>query len=183
MRDRGWGRVVHITGAGGWIGMWNRIPHSVGEGGLHTLTKCLAQGLGQYGTTVNDVSPGVVGTVRDTEAQPGLTRERLDEIAQTIPIRRPTTPEEVAWRALFCARRARPRSRVRSSTSMALSGCSDKQGRTAEGDAVLIARRRALPCCSKPRLVRSRGSRPCPRAPSTISAGEAVSRPPVSRAI
>ena len=26
MRDRGWGRVVHITGAGGFIGQWNRIP-------------------------------------------------------------------------------------------------------------------------------------------------------------
>jgi 3-oxoacyl-[acyl-carrier protein] reductase len=107
MRDRGWGRVVHITGAGGFVGMWNRITHSVGEGGLHTLTKCLAQGLGQYGTTVNEVSPGVVGTVRDTQAQPGLTPERLDEIAQTIPIRRPATPEEIAWACAFlCSTRS-----------------------------------------------------------------------------
>jgi 3-oxoacyl-[acyl-carrier protein] reductase len=42
MRDRGWGRVVHITGAGGFVGMWKTIAYSVGEGGLHAMTKCLA---------------------------------------------------------------------------------------------------------------------------------------------
>jgi 3-oxoacyl-[acyl-carrier protein] reductase len=107
MRDRGWGRVVHITGGGGWIGVWTAIPHSVGEGGLHSMTKSLAQGLGQYGITVNEVSPGFVDTVRDMEAQPELTREQSDEIAQTIPIRRQLEPEKVAWACAFlCSTRS-----------------------------------------------------------------------------
>jgi 3-oxoacyl-[acyl-carrier protein] reductase len=107
MRDRGWGRVVHITGAGGFVGMSKAIAHSVGEGGLHAMTKCLAQGLGQYGITVNEVSPGAVATVRDQRAQPELTRERLDQIAQTIPIGRQPEPEEMAWACAFlCSARA-----------------------------------------------------------------------------
>jgi 3-oxoacyl-[acyl-carrier protein] reductase len=107
MRDRGWGRVVHITGAGGFVGTFKTIAHSVGEGGLHAMTKCLAQGLGQYGITVNEVSPGVVATDRDMEAQPELTRERSDEIAQTIPIGRQPAPEELAWACAFlCSTRA-----------------------------------------------------------------------------
>jgi 3-oxoacyl-[acyl-carrier protein] reductase len=107
MRDRGWGLVVHVTGGGGWIGVWTAIPHSVVEGGLHSMTKSLAQGLGRYGITVNEVSPGFVDTVRDTKAQPELTREQSDEIAQTIPIRRSPEPEEVAWACAFlCSTRA-----------------------------------------------------------------------------
>lgn len=70
MRDRGWGRVIHINGEDGWLGGWSRIPHSVGKGGLRTLTKPLAHGLGQYGITVNDVSPGFIDTVRDMETHP-----------------------------------------------------------------------------------------------------------------
>jgi 3-oxoacyl-[acyl-carrier protein] reductase len=107
MRDRGWGRLVHIIGDGGWNGNPVAIPHSVGEGGLRTLTKSLAAGLGQYGITVNAVSPGFIDTIRDPRTHPGLTRERSDEIAQTIPIRRQPTPEEVAWACAFmCSTRS-----------------------------------------------------------------------------
>jgi 3-oxoacyl-[acyl-carrier protein] reductase len=73
MRDRGWGRVVHINGEDGWLGGWTRIPHSTGKGGLRTLTKSLAAGLGQYGITVNDVSPGFIDTIRDPQTHPEVT--------------------------------------------------------------------------------------------------------------
>jgi 3-oxoacyl-[acyl-carrier protein] reductase len=107
MCDRGWGRVLHIIGDGGWNGNPRAIPHSVGESGLRTLTKSLAAGLGQYGITVNGVSPGFIDTIRDPQTHPGLTRERSDEIAQTIPIRRQPTPEEVAWAcAYLCSTRS-----------------------------------------------------------------------------
>jgi NAD(P)-dependent dehydrogenase (short-subunit alcohol dehydrogenase family) len=85
MRDRGWGRVVHINGKDGWLGGWTRIPHSTGKGGLRTLTKSLAAGLGQYGITVNDVSPGFIDTIRDPQTHPEVTRERTDEFLPAIP--------------------------------------------------------------------------------------------------
>jgi enoyl-[acyl-carrier-protein] reductase (NADH) len=41
------------------------------------------------------------------EAQPELTREQSDEIAQTIPIRRQLEPEKVAWACAFlCSTRS-----------------------------------------------------------------------------
>ena len=107
MRDRGWGRVVHINGEDGWLGGWTRIPHSVGKGGLRTLTKSLASGLGQYGITVNDVSPGFIDTIRDTETHPEVTRGRTQEFLPAIPIRRQPTPQEMAWACAFlCSTRS-----------------------------------------------------------------------------
>ena len=107
MRDRGWGRVVHINGEDGWLGGWTRIPHSVGKGGLRTLTKSLASGLGQYGITVNDVSPGFIETIRDKETHPEVTPERTKEFLPAIPIRRQPTPEELAWAVAFlCSTRS-----------------------------------------------------------------------------
>jgi NAD(P)-dependent dehydrogenase (short-subunit alcohol dehydrogenase family) len=107
MRDRGWGRVVHINGEDGWLGGWTRVPHSVGKGGLRTLTKSLASGLGQYGITVNDVSPGFIETIRDMETHPEVTPERTKEFLPAIPIRRQPTPEELAWAVVFlCSTRS-----------------------------------------------------------------------------
>lgn len=107
MRDRGWGRVVHINGEDGWLGGWTRVPHSVGKGGLRTLTKSLASGLGQYGITVNDVSPGFIDTIRDMDTHPEVTRERTEQFLPAIPIRRQPTPEEMAWACAFlCSTRS-----------------------------------------------------------------------------
>jgi 3-oxoacyl-[acyl-carrier protein] reductase len=107
MRERGWGRVVHINGEDGWLGGWSRVPHSVGKGGLRTLTKSLAFGLGQYGITVNDLSPGFIDTIRDMDTHPELTEERTEGFLQAIPIRRQPTPEEMAWACAFlCSTRS-----------------------------------------------------------------------------
>jgi 3-oxoacyl-[acyl-carrier protein] reductase len=107
MRDRGWGRVVHISGDGGWLGNSMAIPHATGEGGLRSLTKSLAKGLGQYGITVNNISPGVIGTIRDPQTHPHMTPERTEEIVRKIPIGREPTPEELAWACAFlCSTRS-----------------------------------------------------------------------------
>jgi 3-oxoacyl-[acyl-carrier protein] reductase len=107
MRERGWGRVVHISGEGGWMGNPMAIPHATGEGGLRSLTKSLARGLGPYGITVNTISPGVMGTIRDPQTHPQLTSERNEEIARQTPIGREPTPEELAWVCAFvCSTRS-----------------------------------------------------------------------------
>ena len=107
MRERGWGRVVHINGEDGWLGGRSRIPHSTAKGGLRTLTKSLARGLGQYGITVNDISPGFMDTIRDPETHPELTPERTAEITRSIPIGREAKPEEFAWVCAFlCSKRS-----------------------------------------------------------------------------
>jgi NAD(P)-dependent dehydrogenase (short-subunit alcohol dehydrogenase family) len=127
MRDRGWGRVVHINGEDGWLGGWTRVPHSVAKGGLRTLTKSLASGLGQYVITVNDVSPGFIETIRDMETHPEVTPERTKEFCRQFPSGDSQRPRSWRGRSPSCARRGQPPSPVRSSTSTAANGCSDKR--------------------------------------------------------
>ena len=104
MRERGWGRILHMNGPDGWSGGPTRLPHSTAKGGLRTFTKSLARSLGPYGITVNDINPGFADTIRDMETHPGLTRERSDQIAaDIIPIGRQPSPAEVAWACAFVA--------------------------------------------------------------------------------
>lgn len=104
MRERGWGRIIHMNGPDGWNGGANRVPHSTGKGGLRTLTKSLAAAFGTYGITVNDVNPGFNDTKRDMTTHPGITPERSIAMAQNITaLHRQPTPEEVAWACLFLA--------------------------------------------------------------------------------
>jgi 3-oxoacyl-[acyl-carrier protein] reductase len=107
MRDRGWGRVVHINGEDGWLGGWTPDPPLGRQGRPRTLTKSLASGLGQYGITVKDVSPGFIDTIRDMETHPEVTRGRTEDFLPAIPIRRQPTPEEMAWACAFlCSTRS-----------------------------------------------------------------------------
>jgi len=104
MRERGWGRIMHMNGPDGWSGGPTRIPHSTAKGGLRTFTRSLARSLGPYGITVNDINPGFADTIRDMETHPGLTRERSDQIAaEIIPIGRQPSVSEVAWACAFLA--------------------------------------------------------------------------------
>jgi NAD(P)-dependent dehydrogenase (short-subunit alcohol dehydrogenase family) len=109
MVEAGWGRIIHVNGPDGYVGGWTRAPHSSAKGALRTLTKSLAEGLGQYGVTVNDVSPGSMNTIRDMTTHPMMTTEFIEESSKRIPIRRQPTVEELAW---VCAFLCSPRSQA-----------------------------------------------------------------------
>jgi NAD(P)-dependent dehydrogenase (short-subunit alcohol dehydrogenase family) len=100
MKEAGWGRIVHVNGADGARGDWTRIPHSTAKGGLRTLTKSLAQGLTEYGITVNDLFPGHVATTRDLSTHPG-GEDATRAHALKAPLRRPPTIDELAWACIF----------------------------------------------------------------------------------
>jgi len=107
MRAAGWGRIIHINGPDGWTGMASRIPHSAAKAALRNLTKSLAEELGPFGITVNDVVPGFTNTVRDPVTHPQATREHIAEAVKSTPIRRQPTVEEMSWACLFlCSPRA-----------------------------------------------------------------------------
>lgn len=56
MFERGWGRIIHITGPSAFLGVPHR-PHLAAKGAIRGLTKSLAIELGPHGVTVNDVAP------------------------------------------------------------------------------------------------------------------------------
>jgi NAD(P)-dependent dehydrogenase (short-subunit alcohol dehydrogenase family) len=101
MMEAGWGRILHVNGPDGYLGGWTRAPHSSAKAALRSLTKSLAEGLGQYGITVNDVSPGSMNTIRDMATHPTMTPEFIEKTVRRIPIRRQPTVEEFAWACAF----------------------------------------------------------------------------------
>jgi NAD(P)-dependent dehydrogenase (short-subunit alcohol dehydrogenase family) len=119
MREAGWGRIIHINGNDGIRGGWERIPHSVAKGGLLTLSRSLASGLGQYGITVNDIYPGFVATVRDPKTHPEVTNDHTSRRVARLPLRRQTTPEDLAW---GCVMLCSSRSGAITSATLALDG-------------------------------------------------------------
>jgi NAD(P)-dependent dehydrogenase (short-subunit alcohol dehydrogenase family) len=108
MREAGYGRIIHMNGPDGFFGGWTRAPHSTAKGGLRALTKSLAEGLGQYGITVNEINPGATATERDFTTHPNFQDPaHAERLAQGIPIRRLTDVREIAFACAFlCSPRA-----------------------------------------------------------------------------
>lgn len=126
MREAGYGRIIHMNGPDGYYGGWTRVPHSTAKGGLRALTKSLAEGLGEFGITVNDVNPGLAATKRDLTTHPQFgDKDAVDRIVQQIPIRRCTEPSEVAF---ACAFLCSPRSAAINGSIIHLDGGRDMFG-------------------------------------------------------
>ena len=108
MREAGFGRIIHMNGPDGWHGMETRIPAATGKGGLRILSKSLAEGLGRYGITANEINPGFADTIRDFTTHPTLEDPKTGQnLIDQIPIRRQTDLSEVAFACAFlCSPRA-----------------------------------------------------------------------------
>jgi NAD(P)-dependent dehydrogenase (short-subunit alcohol dehydrogenase family) len=68
--------------------------YSASKGALKSLVEGLGIGLAAKGIRVNGVAPGLVYTPLLAEA--GLTTEQLEQTAQTLPLKRPSQPVEMA---------------------------------------------------------------------------------------
>jgi NAD(P)-dependent dehydrogenase (short-subunit alcohol dehydrogenase family) len=58
MKARGWGRIVHISSIMGLLSKEKRNVYSATKSALLGLCRAMALDLGQYGVTVNCLSPG-----------------------------------------------------------------------------------------------------------------------------
>ncbi len=94
MRERRWGRIVHISGFDGFWGQVTERAHNItAKAGLHGLSKALAREFGAEGITANTVAPGAIDTVRDWSQ---YTHQEKARIEAEIPCRRYGRPDEVA---------------------------------------------------------------------------------------
>ncbi|MET0361418.1 MAG: SDR family oxidoreductase, partial [Sphingobium sp.] len=102
MREAGYGRIIHMNGPDGYHGGWTRVPHSTAKGGLRTLTKSLAEGLSEFGITVNDINPGAAETERDLTTHPQFADANfVEQFRKKTPLRRGTQPSEIAFACAF----------------------------------------------------------------------------------
>lgn len=114
MRDRGWGRIVHITSYVARAPSLLLPISSTLRAGLIALTKVQAGELAAQGITVNGVLPGSTATDRQRHlaevraAKEGVSlEEALDRQAREIPMKRTAEPEEIAAAVAFlCSEQA-----------------------------------------------------------------------------
>jgi len=101
MRAKGFGRIINIasvTLSGGWA---NLSPYIQSKGALVGLTRAWAREFGQYGITVNAISPGAFPTdAEKIHPDPeGYNRFVLDRQA----VKRRGTPSDIANALMFFA--------------------------------------------------------------------------------
>lgn len=100
MRRRKWGRIINISSIFGKVSKEFRGSYATSKFALDGMTTALAAEVAADGILANCVAPGFV----DTELTRSILGPRgIAEIAETIPMRRLGTPEEisalVAWLA------------------------------------------------------------------------------------
>ncbi|WMI68368.1 SDR family oxidoreductase [Mangrovimonas sp. YM274] len=110
MKEEGFGRIINVISTSvkqplDGLGVSNTI-----RGAVANWSKTLANELGQFGITVNNVLPGATGTERLTEiiknksAKTGTSEEAAaDAMKQAVPAKRFAQPEELAYAVTFLA--------------------------------------------------------------------------------
>ena len=99
MAERGWGRVINLSGLAGEVGTFGRANHAAAEAGLIGLTKALAREYARTGVTVNAVVPGFIKTRRTAD----IPAEALDAVLAITPVGRLGEPLEIAAGVAFLA--------------------------------------------------------------------------------
>jgi 3-oxoacyl-[acyl-carrier protein] reductase len=103
MTEAKWGRIVNLSSTSA-LGNRGQANYSAAKAGLQGFTKTLAIELGPFGVTVNAIAPGFIATdmTQATAARIGVDWETFQKAAaESIPVRRGGTPEDIAHAASF----------------------------------------------------------------------------------
>jgi NAD(P)-dependent dehydrogenase (short-subunit alcohol dehydrogenase family) len=103
MKERRWGRIIHITSILGFVSNAGRSTYSATKAGLIGMCMGSASDLGPFGITVNCIAPGPFLT-----DLPGrlLTEEQKQKFTERTALRRWGKPEELIGPVLLLASEA-----------------------------------------------------------------------------
>lgn len=96
MKSAGWGRIVNISSSSAQTGSVGQVHYSASKGAVITMTRSLAQELGRYGITVNNIPPGAVMNTIMSEANKHRFGASMDGVKKMIPVGRTGEPEDIA---------------------------------------------------------------------------------------
>lgn len=99
MRERGWGRIVNITGSSEPRGL--NAANSA-KAAVHAWAKGLSRELAAHGITINSIQPGRILSEQILRFHP-TEDDRRKFAEENIPMRRFGEPEELADLAVFLA--------------------------------------------------------------------------------
>lgn len=100
MRDKGRGKIVNISSSRVWEGTPNRLHYTTSKAGVIGFTRALAREVGEWGITVNAVTPG--NTMSETQvgsSDPQYLKGRIEGRA----IARAQVPEDLVGAVMFLA--------------------------------------------------------------------------------
>jgi 3-oxoacyl-[acyl-carrier protein] reductase len=110
MKEVGYGRIINITSYTAKQPLTDMIVSNTIRGAVSSWAKTMANELGSYGITVNNVLPGSTATERlfsiakDRIEMTGQSEEKvMDDMEKIIPLGRFGKPEEIAWAVAFIA--------------------------------------------------------------------------------
>ena len=103
MKDRRWGRIIHISSILGLGGKEDRGAYCTSKSALLGLAQASALDLGRFNITVNCLAPGSFLTDMPDKL---LTDEQKQKFAETTALGRWGRPEELAGPALLLASEA-----------------------------------------------------------------------------
>ena len=99
MRERGWGRLIQVSGYDGFTGhLVDRAYNVAAKSGMHGFSKAIARELGPHGITANTVVPGAIDTDRDWSQYPGAV---VEEVRRRIAVRRWGHVDDIAYACLY----------------------------------------------------------------------------------
>lgn len=103
MKERGWGRVIHISSIMGLGSTPTRNAYSATKAALIGMAKASALDVGISGVTVNCIAPGPIATEMPMSI---LSKEQQDHLAGKTAIGRWADPDELMGPALLLASNA-----------------------------------------------------------------------------
>lgn len=103
LRRRGGGSLIFTASVGGLRGSAGLAAYNASKGGLVNLVRSLADELGPDGIRVNCVCPGWVDTPFNDPFWAYAGEGAINRVVSQVPLRRQSTPEEVAPIVVFLA--------------------------------------------------------------------------------
>jgi len=99
MMKQRYGRIINIASVIGLIGNVGQVNYAASKAGIIGVTKSVAKELASRNVTVNAIAPGFI----QTEMTDVLPEEVKAKMLESIPLKRPGKPIDVAHAALFLA--------------------------------------------------------------------------------
>jgi 3-oxoacyl-[acyl-carrier protein] reductase len=105
MKEQKYGKIINISsGAGRSTSLTGIQAYASAKAGQIGFTRQMAQELGPFGITVNNVAPGFVISNPSTKKQwERMTLDQQHALVQSISVKRLGEPEDIAYPVLFLA--------------------------------------------------------------------------------